>query len=143
MKKGNKKDMTKFLFNVGKASAGGILAELASDYIAKNSPDMVANNPKITEIIPIAGGAAIVYFMGEEWAPAGYGMIGAGSAGFADDIVGAMQGFSRVNYMNGAQADNYRRGIEIIEKMQGVGFEDAEIVGSGSFDEDEESESML
>jgi len=128
--------MNKFLFNVGKASAGGILAELASDYIAKNSPDLVANNPKITELIPIAGGAAIVYFMGEEWAPAGYGMIGAGSAGFADDIVGAMQGFSRVNYMNGAKADEYRRGIEIIEKMQGAGFEDAEII-SESEDEDE------
>lgn len=135
-KAGAKKDMNKFLFNVGKASAGGILAELASDYIAKNSPDLVANNPKITELIPIAGGAAIVYFMGEEWAPAGYGMIGAGSAGFADDIVGAMQGFSRVNYMNGAKADEYRRGIEIIEKMQGAGFEDAEII-SESEDEDE------
>lgn len=137
MKKTGKKDMTKFLFNVGKASAGGILAELASDYIAKNSPDLVANNPKVTELIPIAGGAAIVYFMGEEWAPAGYGMIGAGSAGFADDIVGAMQGFSRVNYMNGAKADEYRRGIEIIEKMQGVGFDEAEIISESQEDEDE------
>lgn len=135
MKKSGKKDMTKFLFNVGKASAGGILAELASDYIAKNSPDLVANNPKITELIPIAGGAGIVYFLGEEWAPAGYGMIGAGSAGFADDIVGAMQGFSRVNYMNGAKADEYRRGIEIIEKMQGVGFDDAEIISESEEDE--------
>lgn len=135
MKKTGKKDMTKFLFNVGKASAGGILAELASDYIAKNSPDLVANNPKVTELIPIAGGAAIVYFMGDEWAPAGYGMIGAGSAGFADDIVGAMQGFSRVNYMNGAKADEYRRGIEIIEKMQGVGFDDAEIISESEEDE--------
>lgn len=129
MKKSAKKqDLTKFAMNVGMAGAGGILAEIASDYIAKNSPDLIANNPKMTEIIPIAGGAGIVYFLGEKFAPLGYGMIGSGSAGFADDIMGAMQGFSRVNYMNGAKADELRRGLEIIDKMQGVGFEDAEII---------------
>ncbi len=133
MKK-EKQDLKTFAFNVGKAAAGGILAEVAADYIAKNSPDLIANNPKMTEIIPIGAGAAAVYFLPKEWHPLGYGMIGAGASGFADDIVGAMQGFSRVTYMNGAESDQLKRGMEIIDKMQGVAFEDVEILEEDSDD---------
>jgi hypothetical protein len=123
MKKGKKKDLNQLLMSVAKAAGGGIGAELLADAIAKNAPEIIEQNPKMTEIIPIAAGSALLYFMDEKMAPVAYGMIGAGAAGFADDIVKASQGFQRVQYMNGATADEMAQGIVMVEKMQGIIFE--------------------
>lgn len=121
-KKTKKKDFNALIMNVGKAAAGGIGAELIADYIAKNSPQIIEDNPKMTEIIPIAAGSALLYFMGDEMAPIGYGMIGAGASGFADDLMSGMQGFNRVQYMNGQVADEMSAGVRFIENMQGISF---------------------
>ncbi len=122
-KKKSKKDFNKLIMNVAKAAGGGIGAEILADTIVQNSPELIEKNPKITEIIPIAGGTALLYFMGEEMAPVGYGMIGAGAAGFADDIMGKMQGFQRVQYLNGQISQEMNAGIRMIEEMQGLVFE--------------------
>ena len=133
-----KKDFNKLIMNIAKAAGGGIGGEIMSDLVIQNSPDLIEKNPKITEIIPIAGGSAILYLLGDEWAPAGYGMIGAGAAGFADDITKGMQGFQRVQYMNGHVSDQMNAGIKMIEDMQGIAFpagsqdyEDAEYEDAG------------
>jgi hypothetical protein len=123
MKKGKKQDFNKLLMNIGMAAGGGIGAELLTDFIAQQSPEIIQKNPKMTEIIPIAAGSALLYFMGEKTAPLAYGMIGSGASGFADDIMKSAQGFQRVQYMNGAQADEMAQGIVMIERMQGIGFE--------------------
>jgi len=120
--------------NVAKAAGGGIGAEILADAVVKNSPELIEKNPKITEIIPIAAGTALLYFMGDDMAPVGYGMIGAGAAGFADDIMGSMDGFQRVQYMNGHQSEQMNKGIAMIEKMQGVAFKQS--AEDASYDEE-------
>lgn len=119
-------DFNKLIMNVGKAAGGGILAEIGTDYIIQQSPELLQNNPKIGEILPIGAGAAGLYFLPEDWHPAMYGMIGAGSSGFADDIITGMQGFNRVQYMNGNLSDQMSQGIAFIEEMQGVAFEEVQ-----------------
>ena len=124
MAKVKKADMNRVLMNGAKAAAGGIAAELLADFIAQNSPEMIEKNPKLTEFIPIAAGMAGLLLMNKpELEPVFYGMIGAGASGFADDIMSGMQGFQRVNYMNGLDADELGKGIAFIEKMQGIGFD--------------------
>lgn len=122
MAKAKKKDFNKLIMNVAKSAGGGIGAEILTDAIVKASPEIIQKNPQMAEIIPIAAGTALLYFMGDDMAPVGYGMIGAGASGFADDLMGGLQGFQRVNYMNGAIADEMNAGIAMIEKMQGIAF---------------------
>ncbi len=133
-----KKDFNKIIMNVAKAAGGGIAGEIISDMIVQNSPELIEKNPKITEIIPIAAGSAILYFLPDEWAPSGYGMIGAGAAGFADDITKNIQGFQRVQYMQGHISKEMNAGIKMIEGMQNIAFpagsreyEDAEYEDAG------------
>jgi len=126
MAKKSKKDQNKMIMDIAYAAGGGIGGELLTDAIVNASPELIQKNPKIAEIIPIAGGTALLFFGPPNLAPVAHGMIGAGAAGFADDIMGGMQGFSRVNYMNGAKAEEMNRGIAMIEKMQGIVFEGVE-----------------
>lgn len=123
-----KKDFNVLIMNVAKAAGGGIGAEILTDSIVKMSPEIIQNNPQMAEIIPIAAGTALLHFAGEEMAPVAYGMIGAGASGFADDLMSGMQGFQRVNYMNGAVADEMNAGIAMVEKMQGIAFEGVESI---------------
>jgi len=124
-----KKDLNEIIMNVAKAGAGGIGAEILTDAIVKASPQMIQDNPKLAEIIPIAAGAAGLFFMPDnKLDPVFYGMIGAGASGFADDLMSGMQGFQRVQYMNGQVADEMNAGVAMIDKMQGIAFEDVEVV---------------
>ncbi len=124
MARKSKKDFNKIIMNVAMAAGGGIGGEILSDTIVQNSPELIEKNPKVTEIIPIAAGAAGLYFMPDgKLDPLFYGMIGSGAAGFADDIMGGMQGFQRVQYLNGQISEEMNAGIKMIEKMQGIAFE--------------------
>ncbi len=117
-KQGKNKDI---LMNAGMAFGGGVLAEVISDLVAQNAPDMIQNNPKLTEIIPGGVGVGLLYFMPGKFDPLAYGMIGASGAGLSDDIIGGMQGFNRMTLQG--DADNYRRGREYVEELINEGFQ--------------------
>ncbi len=117
-----KRNMNALMMDVAKAAGGGIIAEIGTDWIASNSPEIIEKNPQMTEIIPIAAGVGLLYMAGDEWAPAAYGMIGSGASGFADDIMGGMQGFSRVRMQGQAKHDEMNAGLKMIEEMQGIAF---------------------
>jgi hypothetical protein len=123
-----KKNPMKMVIHGGCAWGGGVAAELVADFANSKAPEWVANNPKLAEGIPAAAGTALLYFTSgtklQEYAvPAAFGMFGAVGAGMADDIV-QLSGFSRNNRgMNGSEADNYKKGLDYIEKLQKQGFE--------------------
>ena len=123
-----KVDFNKIIMNSAKAAGGGIVAAIATDKIIEGNPEMLEKNKYIAEILPMGLGVATLYFAPEEWHAAAYGMIGAGAAGFSDDIMDKMEGFQRVNYMNGHIADEMNAGLEYIDKMEGLAFEDVEVV---------------
>jgi len=108
------------LKNSAMAFGGGIGAELLSDFIAKQAPDFIAENPKMTEIIPAAAGVGLLYFMPGKMDPLAYGMIGASGAGMADDLVRMMQGYNRLSLQG--NADHYSKGREFVEELIQEGF---------------------
>lgn len=123
-KSSNTKDRrNKVLMGAVMAFGGGMAAEVVSDLAAKYTADFVAENPKLAEGIPAAVGLAGLYFIeDDQYDPIFYGMIGASGAGLGDDII-QLSGFGRSKgRMNGVEADEYRKGIEYIEKLQREGF---------------------
>ena len=121
-----KQDFQGALMEGAKAAAGGVAGELLADFVSKQLPDTMSEEwrERMPEIIPIAGGlAGLMFIPDERWKPAFYGMIGAGASGFADDLMGAMQGFQRVRHINGHEADKLDKGIEFLDGLQVTAFE--------------------
>jgi len=120
-----KKD-TDALLDLGKAFGGGIAAEIVADIAAKNLGDFIAENPKLGEAIPAIAAGGAYYFMNEKqrktFGPVLFGMVGAVGAGMSDDFM-SMAGFGRTKgSMNGAEADEYQKGIAYIEQLQKDSF---------------------
>jgi hypothetical protein len=130
-----KANTNQVLMNAGMAFGGGVLAEVVSDLVAQNAPDLIQSNPKLTEIIPGGLGVGLLFFMPGKFDPLAYGMIGASGAGLSDDIIGGMQGFNRMTLQG--DADNYRRGREYVEELINEGFKSNPMNGTdeeGCFD---------
>jgi len=131
MKKGKKQDLAAVGMEVGKAFAGGVAGEIVGDLVAKYAPDWVSENPKLAEAVPAAAAFLGLYFLPDPKFNALFlGMAGAAGAGLSDDII-QMSGFNQsYGSMNGTDADEIRKGIEYIEKLQNEAFSTMQ----GSFD---------
>jgi hypothetical protein len=116
-----KADNKQVLMNAALAFGGGIGAEVVSDLIAKQAPDIVQKNPEVTEIAPAAIGVGLLYFMPGKMDALAYGMIGASGAGMSDRII-PQNGFNRLT-MQGNEADEYSAGREYMEEMMSEAFE--------------------
>jgi hypothetical protein len=130
----NQQDIMAVGIEVAKAFGGGVAAEIVADLVNQNAPDWVAKNPKLAEAIPAAAAFAGLYFLPDtkdrKLSAVFLGMAGAAGAGLSDDII-QMAGISRsAGRMNGYE-DEYKKGLEFIEKLQKKGFE-ADII-QGNF----------
>lgn len=125
-RKANQQEVLK---NAAFAFGGGIAAEVVSDLVAQQAPDMIQKNPKLTEIIPAGVGVGLLFFMPGKMDALAYGMIGASGAGLSDDIIGGMNGFNRLT-MQGTDADEYAAGREYMEGLMNEAFdiENAEVM---------------
>lgn len=101
---------------IGGAAVGGVVGVMAQNQLSKMA--MFQDKPKVPSLIVTAAGAGMVYFFDKQplLQSAGMGMISVGSATLAGNIMASMNGFSRVNALNGDFGDEDMR--EILEEIK-------------------------
>ena len=114
------------IMKIAGAAGGGVAGVMVQNKLMQM--ETFANKPKLPGLIVTGAGAGLMYFMpqNELMQGIGAGMVATGSASLAAEMLPAMNGFSRVNALNGNMTDQEMNEIidQVRSEYKAAGYDD-------------------